>query len=168
MRPVDPSRQRAYGWQNEFWLIYNPRDSMTAETQLARYRTVTEQWLGACQHYAEFTHAFTREKVTQRRTGVRGVGRQGIDFWEVLDRKSQRSKWSLTLAGRYQESEWGHLNFARGVPALTGAGKNGAVPTVRYEAMRESLQDCEVRIFIEKNQFGISPSNFNHRPNFRV
>jgi len=149
--PRDPAVQRGYGWQNKFWLMYNPRDSMTAETQLARYRTVTEQWLGASQHYARFTHRHTKEVVLRARTGVRGIGRQGIDFWKVLGRRRRgRSKWSRTLAGRYPESEWGHLNFARGVPYLTGPGTHGAAPTVRYEGLRENLQECEARIFIEK------------------
>ena len=148
--PKDPAVARAYGWQNKFWLMYNPRDSMTTETELARYRTVTEQWLGASQHYSEFTHRFTKERIKRERTGVRGIGRQGIDFWKVLGRRSRRAKWSTTLAGRYPESEWGHLNFARGVPWLTGPGTNGSVPTPRYEGLRESLQESEARIFIEK------------------
>jgi len=151
-KPTDPALRRGYGWQNKFWLMYNPRDSMTAETQLARYRTVTESWLGASQHYARFTHSFTKEVITSDRTRVRGIGRQGIDFWKVLPGRSRRgrSKWSHTLAGRYPESEWGHLNFARGVPYLTGPGADGAAPTVRYEGLRENVQECEARIFIEK------------------
>jgi hypothetical protein len=148
--PVDPAVRRGYGWKNRFWLLYNPRDSMTTETQLARYRTVTELWLGASQYYSQFTHRYTGEVIVKPRTGVRGIGRQGIDFWKVLGRKSRRSKWSLTLIGRYPESEWGHLNFARGVPYLTGPGTHGAAPTVRYEGLRENLQECEARIFIEK------------------
>ncbi len=153
-QPRDPAVQRGYGWQNRFWLIYNPRDSMTTETQLAKFRTVTELWLGASQHYAQFTHYVTRERIVRARTGVRGIGRQGIDFWKVLSRKTRRgrgrSKWSYTLVGRYPESEWGHLNFARGVPYLTGPGRNGAAPTVRYEGLRENVQESEARIFIEK------------------
>jgi hypothetical protein len=139
--PADPIKGRGYGWKNPFWLTYNPRDSMTAETELAKYRTVTESWMGA------LPRGLYR---WSKASGVRGLGRQGIDFWKVLGRKAQRSHWSLTLAGRYPETEWGHLNFARGVPALAGPGRAGAVPTTRYEALRENLQECEARIFIEK------------------
>jgi len=149
--PVDPTVRRGYGWQNPFWLTYNPRDSMTAETPLAKYRTVTELWLGASPRYGE----------NRERRGARGIGRQGVDFWKVLkgNRNARRkagyflsagSMWGSTIVGRYPESEWGHLNFARGVPYLFGPGKDGALPTIRSEAIRENLQEIEARVFIEK------------------
>ena len=73
----------------------------------------------------------------------------GVDFWRVLDKRVSDFG-GLTIIGRYPETEWGHLSFARGTPALLRPGKNGAIPSIRSEAMRENIQEIEARVFIEK------------------
>jgi len=86
-----------------------------------------------------------------------GLGRIGADFWPVLlgtDWKSRRSravgKHSATVAARYPESSWDQLNLDRGTEALLAPGPRGAAPTERSEQVRQGIQECEARAFIEK------------------
>jgi hypothetical protein len=138
--PTDPAVARGHGWQNPFWLNYIVRDSIRTVTQLARVRSEVELWI---------TASAQAERVWKKAVGVRGLSRFGIDFWNVLDKPtSQFGGW--TIIGRYPETEWGHLSFARGTPILLRAGKNGAIPSVRSEALRENLQEIEARVFMEK------------------
>jgi len=80
--------------------------------------------------------------------GPRGLGRIGADFWPVL--KDDRGRVRGSLAGRYPEAAWGQLNLNFCIPYILGKGKNGALATVRSEAFRESVQEVEARIYIEK------------------
>jgi len=138
--PRDPAVARGHGWQNPYWLTYGPRDSTRTVSQIARYRTLPELWI---------TASATSASRWKKAVGVRGLSRLGTDFWRVLDKR--RSQFGgLTIIGRYPETEWGHLSFARGTPALLRPGKNGAVPSIRSEAMRENIQEIEARVFIEK------------------
>jgi hypothetical protein len=79
----------------------------------------------------------------------RGIGRLGADFWPVL--KSIRgggNKIAGTIAGRYSEhSSWGQLTIKT---AFLAPGKRGAISTVRFEMVRESVQECEARILIDE------------------
>ncbi len=138
--PRDPSVQRGHGWMNPYWLTYGPRDSTRTVSQIARYRTLTELWL---------TASATAETVWQKAVGVRGLSRLGVDFWQVLDKPCSQFG-GLTIIGRYPETEWGHLSFARGTPCLLRPGRNGAIPSIRSEALREDLQEIEARVFLEK------------------
>lgn len=134
--PTDPTHGHGFGWQNPFWLSYYPRE-MSMQTSLVETRTKLENWLGA---RPVSLKAYAQAK------GCRGLGRLGADFWRVL----KQGNYSLSLAGRYPESYWGQLNLNYGVPYLLGKGKKGPVPTVRYEAFRENVQETETRIYIEK------------------
>ena len=74
----------------------------------------------------------------------RGVGRIGADFWPaVRDKKGQRAG---MVYERYPENQWRNLDIENWVLA---PGPEGAVCTARYENLREGLQECEVRIFLE-------------------
>lgn len=75
----------------------------------------------------------------------RGFGGYGADFWPVVKDKRGRSRGRL--AARYPESSWRNLNIQT---ALLAPGPDGAVPTARYQMMREGVQECEARIFIEQ------------------
>ncbi|HUU23073.1 MAG TPA: glycoside hydrolase domain-containing protein [Phycisphaerae bacterium] len=138
--PRDPSEARGHGWMNPYWLTYGPRDSTRTVSQIARQRTLTELWL---------TASATAERNWPKAVGVRGLSRIGIDFWEVLDKPCSQFG-GLTIIGRYPETEWGHLSFARGTPCLLRPGANGAIPSIRSEAFRENLQEIEARVFLEK------------------
>lgn len=135
---IDPSKGHGYGWQNEMWLSYYPRE-FSLNSSLIELRYKLEMWLGAFSQ-------FEMQKYGESRT-ARGLGRIGGDFWPVVKGAGGRMD---TIAGRYPESYWGQLNLNYCIPYLIGKGKDGPVPTVRSEAMREGIQEAETRIFIEK------------------
>ncbi|MHC4916408.1 MAG: glycoside hydrolase domain-containing protein [Planctomycetota bacterium] len=79
-----------------------------------------------------------------------GWGRAGADFWPMGQARRAGIKHSTTIAARYPESCWDQLNLDRATEALLAPGPDGAVRTLRFEMVREGLQECEARIFIAK------------------
>ncbi len=79
-----------------------------------------------------------------------GLGRTGADFWPVLKGARVRSDHSTSINARFPESTWSQLNMVNGTEALLAPGPEGAVPTERFEQIREGVQLSEARIFIEK------------------
>ncbi|MHC4915034.1 MAG: glycoside hydrolase domain-containing protein [Planctomycetota bacterium] len=80
-------------------------------------------------------------------TGVDGIARMGADFWPVL--KDKRGRTKDILAGYYVP--WGGLDIsAHGIHYVIGPGRRGPVTTTRFEMLRECLQECQARIFLEK------------------
>jgi hypothetical protein len=83
-----------------------------------------------------------------------GPGRIGLDFWPVLQSPPgggrDMHRGSNTISARYPESSWHQLNLQRCCEALVAPGPDGALPTVRYEVIREGIQECEARIAIER------------------
>jgi hypothetical protein len=78
--------------------------------------------------------------------GQRGFGRQSADFWPVIEYRRGNRTGKRSIAGRYPGNK-GQLSI-RMNPYLA-PGPNGHVSTVRFEMIREGLQECEARIFIE-------------------
>jgi len=74
----------------------------------------------------------------------RGFARIGADFWPVIKDKRGRGH---SLTGRYPESIWRNLGVKT---TVLSPGKDGAIATHRFEMIREGIQECEARIFIEK------------------
>jgi len=75
----------------------------------------------------------------------RGFGRMSADFWGVID-----TKWGkASIVNRYPLSNWAQLSL-RMTPYLH-PGPEGALATVRFEMLREGVQECEARIFLEKS-----------------
>ncbi len=75
----------------------------------------------------------------------RGVGRLGGDIWSVLrDAKGQRRG---CVFQRYPHNHWRGLNINNWMLA---PGPDGAVATARFENLREGVQECEARIFLEE------------------
>jgi hypothetical protein len=62
------------------------------------------------------------------------VGRVGLDFW-------------LSGKGREQPS---NTSFFSHIDALTAPGPDGAVPTVRFQMLREGVQEWEARAALLK------------------
>lgn len=76
----------------------------------------------------------------------RGLTRQGIDKWPVVnphhpDRGARRM---VQGAGG-----WGRL-YRNKVRAVAAPGPDGALPTVRFEMLRQGFQDTEARIYLER------------------
>jgi len=68
--------------------------------------------------------------------GNQGFGRVGLDYWPVKGR---------TLIGAYQR--WGKL-YRLNPRSIIAAGDEGPVSTVRFQMLREGVQEAEARIFI--------------------
>jgi len=121
----DPSVKRTYGWKYKRLVVEFPRDLWRADlgTQMLQARLRVEANIQGKQY---------------------GVGRLGGDFWPVL--KGPRGL--RRLIGRHANlSTAGQLTIKT---TFLAPGRNGAISTVRLEMMREGIQECEARIFIEK------------------
>ncbi len=83
---------------------------------------------------------------------LRGFARFGADFWSIKTGKTVTSfnyhkGGGATLAdGRFPDTSWRNLNIRT---ALLAASPDGPIGTARLEMMREGVQECEARIFIE-------------------
>jgi len=75
--------------------------------------------------------------------GTRGFGRIGLDFWPVI--KDRRGRL------RHIYNRWPHSSCAQRRPnmfRLTWPGPDGAEPTLRFEALREGMQEAEAVFLI--------------------
>lgn len=75
-----------------------------------------------------------------------GFCRQGIDKWPVVNPHRPDSEPRRMVHGT---GGWGNL-YRHKVRALAAPGPDGALATVRFEMMREGLQETEARIYIER------------------
>jgi hypothetical protein len=133
---LDPNEGRGYGWASQFWLSYFPRGEIRLYSTPVEYRSKVEGWLGAV------------PRDGNKRFGVMGIGRVCADFWPVV--KDDRGRMIGNLAGYYPEASWGQLNLNNTATYVFGRGKNGAIPTVRSECLREGVQELEARVYLEK------------------
>jgi len=119
----DPAKPR-YGWNNPI---------LVAEYNRARNldRLPPTKW----RHIAELNITGSQ----------RGIGRLGADNWRAIrDPKGQRKG---KVADRYPQSSWRNLDL---YTSLLAPGPDGPVATARLAFLREGVQECEARIFIEK------------------
>jgi len=122
----DPDTRRVYGWKYpaerglRAWLDRGLFDA----SPIVQFRTACEQALLADRH---------------------GLGQIGADFWPV---KGPDGKPTVTMVGRFPATSEGNLGIYAG--QLLYPGPDGPVPTARYQMMRENIQECEARIFLER------------------
>ncbi|OPX24535.1 MAG: hypothetical protein B1H04_01855 [Planctomycetales bacterium 4484_123] len=136
----DPAEKRYHGWKCPRLVVVFPRYGCGA----IGYGIRTNFALGC---YRIGMEAALVSPGPGRR-GLRGIGRCGADFWPVLKSKGGRR---LTVLGRYPENKAWHGGYLRNsTPYLLAPGSDGPVATVRFEALREGIQEAEARIFIEK------------------
>jgi len=119
----DPSTQRLYGWR-------------MPKLHAHYWRRTRNDW-------PVTTFRFMGELTLLR--GYRGFARMGADFFPVLADKQGRVVGRLPA--RYLKSYWNNLNI---MIYLLARGRKGPVATARFEMMREGIQECEARIFIER------------------
>ena len=122
----DPACRRVYGWR------YPPRPSL---------RTWLDRGLFDASPICQFRTACEQALLADRR----GLGQIGADFWPVNGSDGRRGG---TMVGRFPATSEGNLGIYAG--QLLYPGPDGPVPTVRYQMMRENIQECEARIFLEK------------------
>ncbi|KPJ51679.1 MAG: hypothetical protein AMS16_07590 [Planctomycetes bacterium DG_58] len=151
-------RRHFYGWKNPTLLVTFARDAggtgvamlqrggcacyrLFAEGSMISGRLYTVEWgprkdvvsIGGMRDFDRFA-------------GLRGIGRVGADFWPVMKGKRQ----SFPITGRYPETGWGTIALSRYVTQYVLApGKKGPVRTIRFELMREALQEAEARILVQ-------------------
>jgi len=77
--------------------------------------------------------------------GQRGVGRLGADCWQAV--RDSRGRRRGKVFQRYPQSTWGNLNLST---SLLAPGPDGPVATAHFEVLRQGIQECEARIFIEQ------------------
>lgn len=129
----DPETRRVYGWNYNYpvkgglrtWLDRGVYDTAS----LTAYRGMSENIL-----------------LSDRP----GQGQIGADFWPPPPEKKGARRLE-TLYSRFPRTR----NVGAGNKGLTAnqllyPGPRGAVPTVRFEMIRENIQECEARIFLEK------------------
>ncbi len=120
---VDPSIKRTHGWQREMLVAHFHR-GMRADVYLTETRLMGEMNIQGSQ---------------------RGFGRLGADFWPILINERGRR---TPITRRYpQLATWGQLSLGT---AFLAPGPEGAISTVRFELIREGIEECEARIFIER------------------
>ncbi|HUV39173.1 MAG TPA: glycoside hydrolase domain-containing protein [Planctomycetota bacterium] len=147
-----------YGWQNDRLQVVYPRDGHVSYNgpYLRVNSPLTVLRLGA-----EGSMLTGRQQRWQRKwkarmdsmavtghsdwPGVAGFGRLGADFWPVLKSKTA----SYPIAGRYPGSDWGTLDIKDVSPYLLMPGPDGAISSVRFELLRQGLQEAETRIFVQ-------------------
>ena len=125
----DPAAARQYGWQRRPIVTVFPRygsspTTLFAHSPLGTYAMVVEAMLMA---------------------NYRGVGRIGADFWPVLKGPRGRMR---TIISAY--SSWAQMSLTHAVPSVLAPGPDGAIATVRFELLRQGVQEAEARVFIEK------------------
>ncbi|MCK5850002.1 MAG: hypothetical protein KAH23_03730 [Kiritimatiellae bacterium] len=128
IKPCDPSLRRYYGWRSKTPLCHNDRDI---------WKKSYDMQLDACRTHAEFNITGT----------MHGWGRLNADFWEYGEPKGKKGK-RPRIPNRYPQSNWSQLNMYMG--AHLYPGPEGAISTLRFEMIIESLQECQARIFIER------------------
>jgi hypothetical protein len=128
-RPVDPANKRSYGWKKEpvIWAQQLLRPGSRGEMDMlpgSMWGAMTEITLAG---------------------GQRGFGRLGGDMWFVL--KNKAGLRTSRVYDRYPWSCWPNLELCC---SLLAPGPDGPVPTAHFEQMREGVQECEARVFIEQ------------------
>ena len=76
--------------------------------------------------------------------GQRGGGRMGGEFWPAM--RNSKGIRSGAVWARYPENNWRNLDMS---DWLLAPGQNGPVSTARLESLKEGVQVCEARIFLE-------------------
>lgn len=137
--PPPDSGRRYYGWQSKTKTDYwNRGHGPTASLSL--WRAAVESVFGIPCGSGQDT------------VGCSGMGYLGADFWPVLstDVIGPGIKHSSSVCARYPETCWDQLNLDRGTETLLAPGPAGALPTEMFEQMRQGIQECQARIFIER------------------
>jgi len=130
---TDPKLRRVYGWNHTYAVRRGLRTWLDRTTydraSYARFRCLSEQTMMANRP---------------------GLGQIGADFWAPPPRKPGGYR-LRTLYSRFPHSaNVGSGNRGCTTNQLLYPGPDGAAPTIRFEMVRENIQECEARIFLEK------------------
>ena len=119
------------GWDLEFQQTTNPRKFIFQYSPLEQFRNL-----------AGGTTLTGGVRFRRQEHSGSGFTRLAMDFWEVPNKRSLLLRWG-------GGGNWD--NFFRGAPsAVLDPGPDGPIGTVRFEMVREGIQECEARIRIEQ------------------
>ncbi|MCP4783681.1 MAG: DUF4091 domain-containing protein [Fuerstiella sp.] len=121
---VNPALNRTYGWQRPAFVARHYRKAGVNRMTPSEIRGLAEVNITGNQ---------------------RGLARIGGDFWYAI--KDKRGRRAGNVSDRYPQSLWRNLDIRA---SLLAPGPTGPVATVRYEFLREGVQECEARIVIEQ------------------
>ena len=128
-RPIDPAKGRKYGWRKQ--------------VPIHAQQLLRPGWRGEMDRLpGSMWSAMTEISIAG---GQRGFGRLGGDTWYVLKDKNGRRVGRAYM--RYPWSIWSNLELCN---SLLAPGPEGAVATAHFEQLREGVQACEAKIFIEQ------------------
>jgi hypothetical protein len=119
----DPNKGRLYGWKNPLLHAQNIRSPEIGMMPGTMMRCFGEVNIAG---------------------GQRGFGRLGADYWPAVKDKNGRR--TGKAYERFPQSSWSNLELKN---YLLAPGPEGAVATSRFEQLREGVQECEARIFLE-------------------
>lgn len=126
----DPGKARRYGWKRLPVITVFPRTGANPVTLFPNSMLGEYAMAGEALLMADF----------------RGVGRIGADFWPVL--KDVPGKSGRPLVAAY--ASWSQMGMENSVLSVLAPGEKGPIATVRYEMLRQGVQEAEARIFLEK------------------
>ena len=125
------------GWDLEFPEYATARNYVFKYARPAQYRSLPE---GTVVNILKPSN-------NMNRSGA-GFTRLALDFWAVPD-KNARDLPPRSLLLAYEKTPWS-IFYRNNTRSLVEPGPQGPIGTVRYEMLREGLQECEARITIEK------------------
>ncbi|MCC5850716.1 MAG: hypothetical protein JJU29_21725 [Verrucomicrobia bacterium] len=132
---VEASRNPMYGgWQGA------PGDYIMTTSG----RGLLQQYFTGNANLLEIFRCLPDISVSDRGRGGRhsGISRAGVDYWQVpLGGGNRAVEWN--------RRPWGNL-WRGNAEFILGAGVDGPIRTIRYEMLREGLQEAEARIAIER------------------
>lgn len=131
--PPNPAAKRVYGWNSPVLRAVFPR--YNAFTMLRTFSPL-----------AQYRVAMEGTSVS----GIRGIGRVGADFWNVLETRRGTYGGGRDIIARYPQSDWGQLYLGNSTSYVIASGPQGPLTTARFEMLREGGQDLELRVFLEK------------------
>lgn len=138
--PAGKNSKETHGWQFPHYLRRIGKSPANKAFQIFVAGNDRDIWKGPFEGQV----VASRVKGERDIHGQSGFGRMSTDFWACLkDAKGN----AQGISARYPHSNWNQLNL-RQIPYLA-AGPDGAVPTVRFEMIREGVQECEARILID-------------------
>lgn len=125
------------GWEN-----HDPDDKRVYGWRYPQMRTWLDRGLWDASPIAEFRTACEQSLLADRR----GLGQIGADFWPP--RIGGKTTIPTIANLRYPVTHQTNVGIYTG--QLLHPGPRGPVPTVRYVMLRENIQECEARIFLER------------------
>ncbi|MGA2621717.1 MAG: glycoside hydrolase domain-containing protein [Thermoguttaceae bacterium] len=134
--PKDPSEGRSYGWQGNPLYAQFPRQVLPGINPDSMTQKSHHPYLTTCRLIGEMN-------ITG---GQNGFGRLGGDFFPVIqDKRGNR----FSIEGRYPKSSPGVPSFDI-QSCFLKPGPDGALSGHGFEMLREGVEECEARMFIER------------------